>query len=198
MVTAQNSGSAGYLLPDPGPLYDQDLEDLFQQVIVGITGLQGNLVRPRWQIDPPNLPPVSTDWCAFGVVVQERMWNAYQWWDNAGSAYVVEGSEPIDVTFSFYGPNNQRNRRSFTDGIMLDQNREDLGAQKIKLIEFRDPVNLPALLKEQWGRRVDVKAVFHRWVTRTFPVQTLIGTSPPSGINNEKFVTPIVVNPPTT
>jgi hypothetical protein len=29
--------------------YDQELEDIFQAFIVGITSLQGQFVRPRWQ-----------------------------------------------------------------------------------------------------------------------------------------------------
>jgi hypothetical protein len=199
MATAPNSGSAGYLMPAAGPPYDADLEDIFQQMVVGITGLPGNRVIPRWQPEPPNIPPFGSDWAAVGVTVDDRNWNAYQWWDTPSQSYIVEGTEAINVLFTFYGPNNQKLRRMLEDGIMLDQNRDAIYAQGIKFIEFKPPVALPALLKQRWQKRVDIKGIFSRLSRKTYPVQTIVGTSqnPLSGINNEKFVTPIVVNPPT-
>ena len=57
------SATGGFLSPlsTPAPLEDQALADFFQQYVAGITGIAGNLVRPRWQAEPPNIPQVASD-----------------------------------------------------------------------------------------------------------------------------------------
>ena len=62
-----NSATGGYIPPSGGAAYDQELEDIFQAFIVGVTSLQGQYVRPRWQEDPPPMPAVGVDWCGFAV-----------------------------------------------------------------------------------------------------------------------------------
>jgi hypothetical protein len=49
------------------PLEDDDLDNAFQGLVVGITGLDQSLVRPRWQSNPPKQPEPTIDWCAIGV-----------------------------------------------------------------------------------------------------------------------------------
>jgi len=49
------------------PLMDAALDAVFQALVVGITGLPGTLVRPRWQPVPPTQPSVTTNWAAIGV-----------------------------------------------------------------------------------------------------------------------------------
>lgn len=194
---AADSTEAGYLAPTPpGPLNDLALEDLFQQVVVSLTGLPGNLVRPRWQPNPPNQPSAETDWIAIGVSHGETQWDAYQRFEplpEPGS-YIVEGTEVLRANVSFYGPNNEAVKNRLLFGLQVSQNRDALEVQKIKYQGAGSPVNLPALLKEYWTLRVDVTLNFTRWVTRTYPIKTLqrAGTD----LNNEFYVTPISVNPP--
>lgn len=169
---ATDSSQAGYLRPGTSPPYDAALEDIFQGVIVGVTGLPGRLVRPKYQPDPPNHPGFDLDWCAFSVYVEPAMWNSHRTLLEDGS-YLVQGQEVLRVTTSFYGPGRQAAERSWREGLQLEQNRDALVAQKIAFIEFAEPVNVPVLLKEQWVKKVDVKGTFHRWAERIYPVRSL-------------------------
>lgn len=196
-----DSSTGGYLAPDPdpdGPLYDYALEDFFQGVIVGITGLPGSMVRPRWPVTPANMPSADTNWVAFGVTLGDRQWNAFQKFDakrGPNGSYIVEGVEALQVKASFYGPDNFALQRRFENGLQLAQNREVLGTQNINFLDFGVPVNVPALFKERWVLRSDVLVSFNRWATRVYPVQTILSAD--VTLNNEKYVESISVTPPT-
>jgi hypothetical protein len=63
-----NSASGGYLVPvSPLPLDDEELGRRLSNVVAGVTGIPGNLVRPRWQKNPPPIPDEGVDWVAVGV-----------------------------------------------------------------------------------------------------------------------------------
>ena len=65
---SNDSSSGGYLLPAsaPAPLEGLDLLRFVQQWIVGVSGLPGEQVRPRWQPEPPDIPQAGTCWAAVG------------------------------------------------------------------------------------------------------------------------------------
>lgn len=194
---AADSTASGYLRPTPpGPLYDDDLEDFFQAFVVGLTGFPGNLVRPRWQPDPPNLPSDDVDWIALGVAIVDRQWNSFQKFHadiGPEGTYISEGNEVMEVFLSFYGPSHSAKRREFEDGLQISQNLDPLFAQRIKYIECRMPVSVPAILKNRWFMRSDIKVVFHRWVERVYPIKTF--TSATVDINDEKHITHVSVTP---
>lgn len=194
MVKAVDSSQAGYLRSGAAPPYDEALEDIFQAVLVGITGIPGNMVRPRYQKDPGNMPGFDVDWVAFGVTVEEDMWNAYKHLNPDGS-YTVEGQETIYVNASFYGPNYSATSRRWRDGMQISQNRDDLTTQKIAFQHFAPSAIVPALLKEQWVKRADVRGTFHRWAVRTYPVLSFTGAN--VDIDNEHYHTLVTVTPPT-
>lgn len=197
-----DSSVQGYLAGAPeGTVYGSALEDLFHDAVVGITGLQGDLVRPRYQDDPPTWPQFDVDWCAFNVYVRPSLWNAFKTLRADGS-YTIEGTEVLEVTVSFYGPNYQAVERSYRDGMQLGQNRDDLVAAGIGFIEFAEPVVVPVLMKEKWVKKVDIRGTFHRWAVRVYPVRTLLsaeGTirNQPSSASDE-FVETFKTDPPPT
>jgi hypothetical protein len=51
----------------PSPLDGDDLEDYIQQFVAGVAGMDGTLVRPRWQPEPSNIPDFDVTWCATGI-----------------------------------------------------------------------------------------------------------------------------------
>ncbi|WP_217284496.1 phage neck terminator protein [Pseudomonas nitroreducens] len=66
---ANTSASGGYLTPAGAPTpADEALEDILQPMVVGITGLPGKMVRPRWQPGNPKQPEPNVNWCAIGVM----------------------------------------------------------------------------------------------------------------------------------
>lgn len=171
---ATDSSVAGFLAPSASAAYDATLEDLLQAAVVGITGLPGTLVRPRWQPEPPQQPSFTTDWCAFGVMRTTVDVFAADLHDPTGNgSNKIERDEILFVLHSFYGPNAHAYCERFRDGFEIAQNRDTLTAQGLALIEVGEATVLPALLKEKWVKRVDTTVQYRRRTSRTYPVLTI-------------------------
>ncbi len=177
----------------PSPEEGNDLEDLFAATLVGVTGLDENLVRPSWQPEPPNMPDFDVDWCAFRVTVfpADRFVFLRQVDDENVE---LQCSEELAVLVSFYGPGCQRAAGEWRDGLAIDLNRAELGASNIKLVETGDQRQVPALLKQVWTKRVDVPSRWRRWVVRRYQVNSIESLG--AGLDNELYITPITVSPP--
>ena len=111
MPSNRTSATGGYLaaLPLPAVLENPPLADLIQAMLVGVTGLNAQLVRPRWQPTPPNQPPVNVSWLAFGFT--ERIPEAgTPWIFHDGAAAGVLGQDRLSknqdlrLVVSCYGP----------------------------------------------------------------------------------------------
>lgn len=193
---ANDSTAAGYLAPIPPlPLDDEPLEDVLQGPIVGITGIPGPLVRPRWQPEPPSQPDFMTNWCAFGIVRTSADVNSFKSFDPANEgAVVVERDIELDVLHSFYGPNCHSLCEIFRAGLELDQNRAVLRSYGVVLKEVKEAVNLPALLKEKWVKRIDVTVVYRARPSYIYQVRSIL--SGQLGLDNEYWLTPLsIINP---
>lgn len=173
------------------PASGDALEDLLQATMVGVTGLDPTLVRPRWQPEPPNMPGFDKNWCAFGITNKRSDTYAYMKMLADGLTCQLERDQWLTTTASFYGPQADAYMELFKDGIQIPWNREALFAQGIKLIEVRDGTRLPALMKEKWVNRYDVQAVFARRINRTYAVTSILSAS--VGINNEYYTTQVNV-----
>lgn len=193
---ATDSTVAGYLAPELlVPANDDGLEDLLQMAIVGITGLPGSLVRPRWQPEPPARPAFNVDWCAFGVPRSASDVNAYINLEDLAllGQEKVERDEWFECLHSFYGPNSAALCKRLRDGLEVSQNRDALRSVGISLTEVREAVVLPALLKEKWVRRVDVTVLYRRRTSSAYQVLTI--QTGQLGLDNEHYVTPIFIQP---
>lgn len=195
---ATSSQQAGFLAPVAEDVYDDALDDQLQATIVGISGLPGALVRPRWQPNPPNQPAFNTNWCAFGLTRKVVDTFAYDRHNPAGSAgegqSIIERDETLYVLHSFYGPNSSGICERFRDGFEISQNRDALRDAGLFLVELEEAVTLPALLQEKWVRRVDVTVVYRRRTKRTYQVKTLVTGQ--MGLDNERYITPINASNP--
>lgn len=201
---ANDTSSAGYLTPTGAqPTYDDTLLDSLQPVIVGITGLPDNMVRPRLQIDDqPNEPGVDTDWCAFGIREFRQSGFPYEGHVDDSAGYdIVEDYEEFDLLMSFYGPNSRALAQRTRIGLTVAQNRAPLQALGIDVGSLGSTVQLPALLHGKWQRRVDFAVALRRNPQRTYGVLTVVEPPPPAvrvepmGLNNEIYVTPLYVEP---
>lgn len=159
----------------PPPLEDDALDDFFQALVVSLIGIPGQFVRPRFQQDPPALPPVGTNWAAVGVSPDRHA-------DFAGAFVhedVGEGQdrlirhETFSVLASFYGPNAGGNAALLRDSLAVPQNREVLFLAQMALADVSQLTRAPSLEKNKWLNRWDVTLTIRRAVERTFAVLSL-------------------------
>lgn len=174
---SNTSATGGYLLPgtSPTPVEGTSFEDFLHDVIAGITGLSGKLMRPRWQDEPPNIPQAATTWAAFGITA----------WDP--DTYAVERENPVgdgsvdlirhetnEILVSFYGPDSSLYAGILRDGLQVSQNRSVLTAAGIGLTRTGSPQQVPSLVKERWQKRIDLPITIRRQILRNYPVLTLL------------------------
>lgn len=165
-----DSATGGYISPSGIVAHDQDLEDIFQSFIVGITLLSGQLVRPRWQPEPPPMPAVGVDWCAFGVK-SIRPDDGPYFEQHAESMDSIRHEE-IEVSLSFYGHHGQSFANIFRDGVAIPQNIDQLRNHKIKYVGCGEIITAPDFLNQQYVHRYDLTATFRRKTEHTYAVKT--------------------------
>lgn len=167
------SNVAGYLLQTQGPMDDQALHRFLHGLIAGVLGFDAKLVRPLYQVDPPAIPSIITDWVAFGIVAtRHEHFGSHQQYD--GYADVITHEE-LDVLCVFYGPNALSNATKLRDGIeLVSQNREALLLAGIGAVQFSDATRAPELVNDRWFNRVDITMTLRREVRRRYDILTLL------------------------
>lgn len=177
---ANTSATGGYLSPSGAvPVEDAALDAVLQQAIVGITGLPGAMVRPRWQPTVPKQPEPTANWCALGITrTGPADFPAIEHDGTGDGQSTLHRHEEFDALVSFYGPAASGYAKTLRDGLYLAQNRETLQAAGIDLIGTSDQTAAPDLINQQWVRRYDVTLSFRRHVARTYPVLNLLSADP--------------------
>jgi hypothetical protein len=177
---ANDSSTGGFLLPDgaiTAPLEDETLDDFLHDIVAGVTGLGGTLVRPRWQPEPAAIPSFGTDWLAFGIVSRRADSFAVEIHDGSGAngagVDILIRHEELDLLCSFYGPNCQGYGSLLRDGICVAQNREALFLAGMGLISVGDLTRAPELIKNRWVPRCDLTMRLRREIRREYAVLNL-------------------------
>lgn len=194
---ANTSATGGELLPASVsvPDFDLELDKALQPVVSGVTGLSGDLVRPRWQPTHPRMPEIGIDWCAIGVIDVQPDDNPAMMHDPAGEGHDdLIRHEVLTVLASFYGPHAARHAGLLRDGLYVAQNREPLDAAGIGLVSTDSIRMVPALVNEQWQRRADISITLRRIVRRSYPVLNIL--SAPGSIDTGTLSVSIAVNAP--
>jgi hypothetical protein len=205
-LPANTSATGGYLVPAspapaPAPITGQTLRRFLSQVFVGITGLPGAAVRPRWQPEPPNQPDLLSDWMAFGITSRTADWMPAIEHQNTvtGDPPVWTGAdllirnEEFTVLCSFYGPDAESYAELLREGINVPQNREALFLAGMAHIETQDITTLPSLVKERWLYRVDMPIRFRRQIRQLYPILNLLTANLTITEDLYDTVTPIIV-----
>jgi hypothetical protein len=173
-----DSSTGGYLTPSSvgGDLNDQALAQFLQQIVVGIVGLPGPMVRPRWQAEPPNIPDFGTNWAAIGPnESRKRESFSYRRKVNAETIIVIR-NRTIPILCSFYGPAAEANAELFAMGFEVPQNRETMQLAGFNLIGgVGDAVIAPAYIKNRWNPKVDIPFVIRQQQKYTYSVLDLVG-----------------------
>jgi hypothetical protein len=174
-MTAPDSSTGGPLLPLAGdPLEDENLDDFLQAFVVGITGMPGTLVYPRWQPEPPNIPEWGVDWAAVGVSMREGDTYAVEEHEEDGTS-IVTRHETLDITTTFYGPNCQANASLLRDGLGLAQNREPLFANGMGLVSVGQLQRGGDLVKNRWMQTSELPWSIRRIINRVYPIRDIVG-----------------------
>ena len=171
----------------PAPVEDNDLDDVLQAMVVGITGLDATLVRPRWQMtDPksntavPKQPEPMVDWCSIGVVSSIPDANAYVQHLSGISISQPAGDisqrhEEIEVLVSFYGPHSKSNLGILRDGLWIEQNLYAVKASGLYFTGQMEPGRaVPEFINQQWIRRWDSAITFRRMAARAYLVNNIL------------------------
>lgn len=172
-----DSSTGGYLSPiGTPPLADADLEDLFQTMVVGITGLDGTMVRPRWQPNPPPQPEATVDWCAIGIQsIGVDDGPAFVHSPDGDGSDTVLRWETLGLVASFYGPNSIGNAETLRDGVSIPQNNESIAAaSRLYFVSSQDITPAPALYNQTWIRKHDLRLTFRRMTSRVYAIRNLL------------------------
>jgi hypothetical protein len=185
-----DSSTGGYLLSTTTPTNDLDLDVVFQNLIAGLTGIDGQYVRPRFQDEPTPPPTKGITWVAVGIMTSVAdTYPAVAFVDGTGDVLIHH--ERIDVLCSFYGPKAERAKASARDGLIIGQNREVIAALGIDYIGPSNELRVPVQIKTIWTNRIDMTLTFHRQIIQTYDVLS-IETS--AGIlDTDSHTTPISV-----
>lgn len=178
---ANSSASGGYLTPSvlTPPLEGDELDAEFQKAVVGITGMAGQYVRPRWQAKPPKQPAANIDWCALGISTQTPDDNPHiQHNGDAEGTDTLTRHESIKLLLTFYGPNAKRNAAIMRDGIQVPQNMEQLALANIGLVSVGEIQALPELVNQQYIKRYDLPLQFNRQIERVYGVRNIVEADP--------------------
>ncbi len=174
---SNTSATGGYLLPTTTPLPGgKTLTQFLQGVIVGLTGLEGKLVRPKWQKEPPKqLPNPEDNWCAFAVIVTNPDANAYlQEVDNESR---LQRHEDLQLICSFYGSLSNENASILRDSFQITQNRDELTANNFGFTGVSSSTYVPELINNRWFPRTDITVTLKRRVDRRYAIEEFVSAA---------------------
>lgn len=189
------SSSGGYLLPQtPYPMDDEALDIFLQNLIVGITGMPGALVRARWQTTIPQQPPVGTNWCAIGVISETPDDGPWIDYDPNNLVGIYTRHTDLEVLSTFYGPASKQNCALLRDGLAIPQNCEVLRANVMDYVSCGRIQHAPEFVNQQWIGRSDMTINLRRKVTRDYQTNYLavaeINLTDDAGQVNDKILVP--------
>lgn len=172
--------------PIPGGL---TLTQFIQTVMVGVSGLSGPLVRPKWQVEPPKQPDITVNWMAMGIDVSTPDANSWLGLDNSG-ALNTQRHEGLEVGCSIYGPDAMEIAGLIRDGFQIPNNLEALRSANMGFTEVSPARHIPDFVNERFVNRVQMSVFLRREIQRIYPIVSVtsaVGTIH-TVIGNEQYL----------
>lgn len=178
----QPSSSSGF----PGGL---TLNQFLQTVLVGISNLDGTLVRAEWQPEPPKNPDIGVNWLAFGVTITQPDTFLYVG-TNASGATSTQRQQLLEIQCSFYGPDAVDIASLVQDGFQIQQNLEGLRSANMGFVETSSANHIPDFVNERFINRVQMSIFLRREVQRTYPILSIVSAAGTitTLLGNEQYV----------
>jgi hypothetical protein len=170
------SATGGYILPSPQAPLPGGLtfKQFLQQVFVGISGLDGDHVRPKWQRNPPKPPSdIDENWLAIAIVSNTPDANAFVGQDELGNG-LTQRHEELEMQCSFYGVLADDLASLVRDGFQVPSNLEGLRSANMGYVGVSQAMRVPDLVNEQWRDRIEVSVFLRREIMRVYPILTFI------------------------
>lgn len=197
-MTANSSATGGALLPTVvAGSFGTAFNKLMHDWLLGLTGLTGNYIMPRWQLIPPNIPnSETTDWMTFGITRKKRLGTDYRV-HFSNSSFPLGGNqstrwEKFWLLCSMYGPNQDLTETKISQGIFEPQNSESLLANYIRPISTNETVIVPELIKSVWITHWDLEIEFIRAVVLDYNINDL--TSATGQLKTDTGLTETITN----
>lgn len=166
------------------------LENFMHDWVAGVTGLLPKNVRPRWQAEMPNIPEITVDWMAFGLM--NRTTEGFPYIKHfASSAGFPNGydelrrNEILEYMASVYGPNAEYIAEVLREGMYISQNIESLFLNNLAIVSNSNIVTIPELIKEKWVFRADLRFTVRRHIILDYPVLNILHST--ETINNAVY-----------
>jgi hypothetical protein len=174
-----DSTTAGYLGPQTTPLDGDAWVNFLHDVVAGVTGLPNDMVRPRWQAEPPNYPNFGVDWVAIGITDTAADWSPAAVIHNPDAdgglgTDEMRRVETVTLLCTFYGINSTHFAATLRDGLIVDQNRAVFRANGIGLVEMTPFVRQPELVRQRYWDRTDTNVILRREVRRVYNVRNIV------------------------
>lgn len=175
---SNTSASGGYILPtSSGPsLGSLTFIQFLQTLFVGVSGFDGKLVRPKWQINPPKMPGIDENWMAFGIAGDNPDTFAYSGMDADGNSDFQRNTR-IEIQCTIYGPDAYENVCLIRDGLQITQNLEALQIAKMGLQNTSPAIHAPEKINERYFDRYDFTVILNRLVQRVYPILSFVSAS---------------------
>jgi len=174
---------ADFILPDaaPAPLEGADWNSFVQPIITGITGLDGQFVRPSFQIEPPDLAAEQIVLCVFRYETRRTDNFPYMAQSMDGLTTALQRHEEADVLTSFYDQGTQGNASRYCEvlreGLAIPQNTDVLRAIGAGLVLVGDMITVPIIVKNRWLYRVDMRFTVRRQIDRSYTAPAIIAAN---------------------
>lgn len=164
-----------YILPTstqgmPGGL---NLIGFIQTVLIGVSGLDGKFVRPKWQVEPLISPGLAVDWIAFAIVNSLPNANGYVGTPDDNST-IYSRQETLEIQCSFYGPKCYEIMAEVRDGFQIPQNIESLQKAKMGFTSVSNAVHSPELYNGRYVDRYEMSIFLQKQTLRTYAIQSFV------------------------